>query len=64
MTDSIQVITPAALEKMRAARKLIDQGKIELDKARRAGLTEVVSKMEKPLSDADKRLRQLESVYR
>jgi hypothetical protein len=64
MAENTSILTEDAKKRMMKARALIDQGKIELQKARQAGLTEVVAKMEPEIKAADARLRQLESVYR
>ena len=57
-------VTNDMKDRMNRARALIDKGKLELEKARRAGLDDVVRKMEPEIKKADDTLRRLESVYR
>lgn len=64
MTNDVFSVSKDAKERMARARELIERGKLEMEKAKRAGLTDVVSKMEAPLKEADQKLRQLEAVYR
>lgn len=57
-------VTNDMKDRMNRARALIDKGKLELEKARRAGLDDVVRKMEPEIKKADDNLRRLEAVYR
>lgn len=51
-------------ERMNRARILLDRAKLELEKAKRAGLTDIVATLEPKVKEADSNLRKLESVYR
>lgn len=64
MTNDVFVITNDMKARLTRARALVDKGKLELEKAKRAGLTDVVAKMEPQLKQADDNLRRLEAVYR
>lgn len=64
MENDVFSLSREAKERMNRARMLLDRAKLELEKAKRAGLADVVAKLEPQVKEADTRLRQLESVYR